>query len=134
MGSTCRRFAYVMALVAMLAQVGSYAHLATSAHVTCEHGELVEAGHVPATTARLAALASFDRPAEARIGVALASGHGHEHCAASPHRRDRAGHELPRAVRVAAAPIVATLAPALVVRTASIDLIRLAPKSSPPRV
>lgn len=125
----CARVAALgLALAAMLAQVGSYAHLAATRHVTCaEHGELVDAGHLAAPTG-----AAVDRAESRYIAVERDATHGHEHCAVAPHRRARAIHEVVRSA-------VAAVAPARIGRSAvdvapprAIDLIRLAPKGSPP--
>jgi hypothetical protein len=123
-----RVVAVALAVAAMVGQVGSYAHLAATRHVTCaEHGELVEAGSPSAVTP-----ANRDQ-AESRYAAAEGGeAHGHEHCAITPHRRDRATHEHVRTAIVGGqssfvARVVADRGP-----PRAIDLIRLAPKNSPP--
>jgi hypothetical protein len=126
-----RAAACAVAMAAMLGQVAGYAHLAFTAHVRCaEHGELIEAG--PSTAS--AAIASLGSVAErhASIDAVEAPGHGHEHCAAAPHRRDRAAHAFVRTfVAAAELPFVARVTTQIGPPRA-IRLILLAPKSSPP--
>jgi hypothetical protein len=116
-----------VALLAMLAQVGSYVHLASGDHVTCaEHGELVEVAHA----------ASPKGPPERKSGstfvAASSETHGHEHCLVAPHRRDHVAQSLARSgITSAHAPVIAQRLQALA-PPAPIRLILLAPKSSPP--
>ncbi|MCU1281698.1 MAG: hypothetical protein JWM53_5244, partial [bacterium] len=100
-----------VALSAMLGQMGSYAHLAFTAHVQCaEHGELIEAGavsKVAVTHPRSVA----ERDYVAQSGDAT---HGHEHCLVAPHRRDRATHTFARTlVATAQLPFVARIVEAV---------------------
>jgi hypothetical protein len=120
-----RIFTCALALAAMAGQIGSYAHLAFTRHITCaEHGELVEAA---------AAGGTVDEHRETRVADGGLSGaHGHDHCAIAPQRRDRTHLSSP-------APHASTL-PELVVARALVvvnppspfDLLLLAPKNSPP--
>jgi hypothetical protein len=135
-GRTSTRFAAgprligcAVALAAMLGQVGSYAHLAFTAHVRCaEHGELIEAGGVSkgaVTHAQSAAQRGY-------VADSSNASHGHEHCLVAPHRRDRATHAFARTLMATAqlafvARVVETVGP-----PRAIDLILLAPKNSPP--
>jgi hypothetical protein len=113
----------------MAGQVAGYAHLAFAAHVRCaEHGELVEAGP------SLAASATVTRAAKAHTSIAAGAeaDHGHDHCAAAPHRRDRAVHSFVRTfVAGAALPFLARVT-TQVGPPRAIQLILLAPKNSPP--
>jgi hypothetical protein len=115
----------------MAGQVAGYAHLAFTDHVHCpEHGELVEAGPSPAATATTK-VARAARP-HASIAADAEADHDHDHCAAAPHRRDRAVHSFVRTfAAVAALPFVARVTTQIGPPRA-IQLIRLAPKGSPP--
>ncbi len=118
----------VVALTAVLGQIGTYAHLAFIAHVRCaEHGELIEAG-ISASVG-----AAHERTGErSYIADDGDVGHGHDHCVVAPHRRDTAAHAVART-------LVATAQLPFIVRRVesvgpphAIDLILLAPKNSPP--
>ena len=113
----------------MAGQVAGYAHLAFTDHVRCaEHGELVEAGPSVAATAT----ATRAVKAHTSIAATAEAGHGHDHCAAAPHRRDRAAHAFVRTVVAGAAlPFVARVT-TQVGPPRAIQLILLAPKNSPP--
>jgi hypothetical protein len=126
----CRLLGSVVALTAMLGQVGSYAHLALTAHVTCaEHGELVEADQpgIAAATGAPHREAHADVLPDSNGGA-----HGHDHCLLTPHRRDRA-------TKTSLRTVVATAQLPFVTRhieangpPPAIRLILLAPKNSPP--
>jgi hypothetical protein len=126
-----RAVACVVAMAAMLGQVAGYAHLAFTAHVRCaEHGELIEAGS-SSGSAVTASLGSAS-PSHARIDTAGAAGHGHDHCAAAPHRRDRATHPFTHTfVATGQLGLVARIT-AQIGPPRAIDLLFVAPKSSPP--
>jgi hypothetical protein len=118
----------VLALGAMAGQVAGYAHLAFTDHVHCpEHGELVEAGPATATTTVTRAA----RP-HASIAADAEADHDHDHCAAAPQRRDRAVHSFVRTFVAAAALPFAARVTTQIGPPRAIQLIRLAPKSSPP--
>ncbi|MDB4964618.1 MAG: hypothetical protein JWN44_307 [Myxococcales bacterium] len=129
--AAARAVACVLALGAMAGQVAGYAHLAFAAHVRCaEHGELVEAGPSLSATATT----PVTRTAKAGTSIAAAdeAGHGHDHCAAAPHRRDRAVHSFVRTfIAGAALPFLARVT-TQVGPPRAIQLILLAPKNSPP--
>ena len=113
-------------MVALVAQLVGFAHLAAVRHVRCaEHGELIELhGDDVATLARTTGDA---------LGAA-GEGHGHDHCLLGPVRRDGAALAVPEAARVARAEVdVARARPPVDVARLPIPLLRLAPKSSPPR-
>jgi hypothetical protein len=115
-----------VALVVLFGQAAAWVHAAATPHVTClEHGDSV---HLP--VARVAG------PAEATAGVTVgtatdeAAAHDHEHCGVQAQRgTTTAVFERAATVAIFAsppAPVSAVLVPAR-------QLLRLAPKTSPPR-
>jgi len=112
-----------LALVCLAGQLSTVVHLAVVQHTTCEHGELVEAPL--AVTVAQPGDPGVSAPDDA------APPHSHDHCVLNTSRRDG-----PRLARVSAP--LATLEVALprlcadAPPPASIPLIFVAPKSSPP--
>ncbi|NOK12003.1 hypothetical protein [Corallococcus exercitus] len=129
-----RLLALPWVLVCVLVYVGSVLHFALVQHTTClEHGDVMhvsEASHAGPLEEEL----SFDDARVARAPVVKATPHGTEaHCHHAFFRR-----EAPPPA--GSAPVVAAVStrssPALAVfrfQSAPVALLRLAPKSSPPR-
>jgi len=122
----------VMAAVTMLAFVFAGVigrdHEATTAHVRCEHGELVHGDH--AATAQLVAAAD---DSVVRAPPASSSSNEHEHCLLA--YASRAVTAEPRVI--SQAPITLTAADVTAAIRHAIDLhrdglYRTAPKTSPP--
>jgi len=114
--------AAVVAAAVLLCQATAWVHAATP-HVTClEHGESVH------LTGEAAAL-PVDGPAQA-IAPAEATAHEHEHCSLQGQRATSAPAPHPTFAR---AGLVAIAAPALPFAPPVVGLLRLAPKTSPPR-
>ncbi|WP_375760258.1 hypothetical protein [Corallococcus exercitus] len=130
-----RLLALPWVLVCVLVYVGSVLHFALVQHTTClEHGDVMhvsDASHGGPSEEAL----SFDDSRVAQAPVSKATPHGTEaHCHHAFFRREA----LPPAE---SAPVVAAVStrssPALAVfrfHAAPVELLRLAPKSSPPRV
>jgi hypothetical protein len=126
-----RQFAAVLAAVALVGQVASFAHLVLVRHVTCaEHGELIEVGHERTIVATVAhknvAAVNATSPREV---------HGHDHCLLAPLRRDRAALGAPTsldALHVDAYGTIGHVANREI--PPPIAVLLLAPKSSPPTV
>lgn len=121
-----------LALLCLVAQASTLVHLVLVPHQACaEHGELIDAraDGVPVPLARIHhALGSA-----AAVGRAAAPrAHSHDHCAVLATRRDGARASQPSlALDHRAAEELPS--PALCVsRPASIRLLDVAPKSSPP--
>jgi hypothetical protein len=124
-----------LALLALIAQIGSVAHLAGVNHVACaEHGDLVE---VSPDVDGLRALATADgatHTATQDIRSGHVAEHGHDHCVIAAFRRQqaRAGATVSVSIPVPqkqaglAAPLFSAPPPA-------ISILALAPKNSPPR-
>jgi hypothetical protein len=112
----------------LLAQLGGIAHLAFTAHVRCEHGELVEAH-------RIAPLPPL--PAAREDGLwegepAVVDG-DHQHCLAQLHTRAQLMVRAP-ALQLSGPGKGSAIAPAHQVGAARNDRYRLVPKQSPPPV
>jgi uncharacterized Zn-binding protein involved in type VI secretion len=120
----------MLAVVALVGQLASFAHLVLVRHVTCaEHGELVEIGRDHSTPA-----VRSHRLAVATVGDASATEtHGHEHCLLAPMRRDRLVAGAPVAFDVARLDAHRTIDPERDVAVfQSVAVIVFAPKNSPP--
>jgi hypothetical protein len=119
------------ALAALLAlasaQLGAVAHAALAVHATCpEHGELIEAS----ADARPAS--ATDRTAPALEAAARADEHGHNHCALAPAAQARAVVSEPPSAQTGPQPETALMAALSAPLRARIEVLRLAPKASPP--
>jgi hypothetical protein len=122
--------ASVLATVALVGQVTSFAHLVLVRHVRCaEHGELVELGKVNA-----AAPAATSRQRSSTIAAdGSDDGHGHDHCLIAPMRRDRAALGTPASFDSVHVDAYGTIGVAVASEIPPpIALIILAPKNSPP--
>jgi hypothetical protein len=119
--------AFVVALV-LLGHATAWVHAATP-HVTClEHGESVHlATGVRASAQALAHQAGGSVLASELTG---AGAHGHEHCSVQSSRSTSAPTPHPTFVRTAP---LAAVAPASILAPPAVLLLRLAPKTSPPR-
>lgn len=115
--------AALVAAVVVLCQAAAWVHTAATPHVTClEHGESV---HL-ATAARLVSQVPLTVVATPTDIVA----HGHEHCGVVSQGQSPA----PESVRALADAVLATPPmPALAAPSSALALLRLAPKTSPPR-
>ncbi len=117
-------------MVALIAQLGSVAHLAIVKHVECsEHGELVEVADAAGASRSLDLLGA--KTLSVRADQILT--HGHDHCSIAAFRRERI-----RPGSSVSAPVLATDARMAVLVTErdapppAIALLKLAPKNSPP--
>ncbi|RKI63586.1 hypothetical protein D7X55_19780 [Corallococcus sp. AB049A] len=122
-------------LVCVLVYVGSVLHFALVQHTTClEHGDVMHVSDAASHDGPLEEALSFDDARVAKAPVSTATPHGGEaHCHHAFFRR-----EVPPPA--GSAPVVAAVStrssPALAVfrfHAAPVALLRLAPKSSPPR-
>lgn len=120
-----RAFALLTGLVCLLGQLGAVVHLGVVRHVRCaEHDALVHAERPGAEAAPVEGAAAL--PVEA-------AEHADEHCLVAELRRTE--WQGPTATSTAAPAPTAPDVPALdreVAPAAPVDLLRLAPKSSPP--
>lgn len=119
-----RAGAAFVAAVVLLCQAAAWVHAAAIPHVTClEHGESVH-------------LATPGQQTAADEGVTVAAAptedaaHAHEHCNLPGHRTTRT--PTPALAEVAATFVVAT-APVAPPARQAVCILRLAPKTSPPR-
>jgi hypothetical protein len=115
-----------VAAVVLLCQATAWVHAAAVPHVTClEHGESV---HLPATKAA-------PSPAGASAGLAMTAAteldaHAHDHCGLQGQRTTSAAAPDRDASVATFAP---TPLPAVADGRPVLRLLRLAPKTSPPR-
>jgi hypothetical protein len=116
-----------VALVVLMGQAAAWVHAATTTHVTClEHGDSVHLaaarapGPIP-TGPGLAAVGATTSESEA---------HGHEHCGLQGQRTATTSATVRHAATLADRPL---LIPAITSATPTLQLLRLAPKTSPPR-
>jgi hypothetical protein len=118
-----------------LAYLGSAAHFALVQHETCaEHGETVHAGEVHAR-GPAEAETSFADSRIARTSQAVPVGHGAEaHCAHVFFRREAPPPPEGVVLTARAAPTSGAVLFADAVVAEPVERLRLAPKSSPPRV
>jgi hypothetical protein len=119
-----RPLATLLAVMALTAQLGSFAHLSAVQHVTCaEHGELIEVrGEHPLLTR------------DERVVTAAGEAHGHDHCLLAPLRRDRAALDTPIIAAGAHPGAFDTLGrDGDATPARPIALLFVAPKNSPPR-
>lgn len=128
-----RAFAASLALAAFAGgPIAGAFHQALVHHEVCaEHGALVHVGDRPHD----AAAPHDDREPGWRetTARALHGGHTHEHCGLASHRRTPvAGPEKSRAASVTVLVRGAASAQAIVSPLASVAILALAPKSSPP--
>ncbi|WP_404371823.1 hypothetical protein ACIHQR_14530 [Corallococcus coralloides] len=130
-----RLLALPWVLVCVLVYVGSVLHFALVQHTTClEHGDVMHVSEASSHDGPLEEELSFDDARVARAPVSKAAPHGGEaHCHHAFLRR-----EAPPPA--GSAPVMAAVStrssPALAVfrfHAAPVALLRLAPKSSPPR-
>ncbi|NPD25386.1 hypothetical protein [Corallococcus exiguus] len=130
-----RLLALPWVLVCVLVYVGSVLHFALVQHTTClEHGDVMHVSDASSHGGPLEEALSFDDARVARAPVSKATPHGGEaHCHHAFLRR-----EAPPPAE--SAPVMAAgstrSSPALAVfrfHAAPVALLRLAPKSSPPR-
>lgn len=126
-GQRARPGAALVAVLVVLCQATAWVHTAASPHVTCaEHGESVHiAAATPATEERQNAAGTTLDSAPAETAT-----HAHEHCGLQGQRTTGAPGPDATFVRVAH---VASFAPDLASAPRSVGLLRLAPKTSPPR-
>jgi hypothetical protein len=118
-----------VAAVVLLCQATAWVHAAATPHVTClEHGESVHLNlAAPATVA--------GRPASPRGGLTVApapfepEAHAHEHCGLQGQRTTSSTAPV---VDVATASFAPASLPAVARTTPALQLLRLAPKTSPP--
>jgi hypothetical protein len=120
-----------IAVGVLLCHAAAWVHSAATPHVTCfEHGERVhldQAAHLhgPAAAPR----ADHDRLTVASV-VAESAAHGPEHCGLFNHRSTSA--TTPPALSAHAQTEPAPAMPPAPTERASAQLLRLAPKTSPP--
>jgi hypothetical protein len=119
-----------LAVIALVGQLASFAHLVLVRHVTCaEHGELVELGR----DRPMVATVSRRHVPMAVADASSAGGHGHDHCLIAPMRRDRLAIGTPASLDSTHIEAYGTIGYAGDDGLASpIALILLAPKNSPP--
>ena len=129
--NVARLCATAFAAVFLAGQVSSYLHMALVRHVQCaEHGELIHSGRATP------ALATPASPAPIPLVASSTNAdldHSHEHCAATPNRR-QAAIEITHGPLLAERPPQIGRAP-IVARDLLIfgePRYRLAPKNSPP--
>jgi hypothetical protein len=123
----------------VVANLLSFWHQATVAHARCaEHGEIVHAGHAgPAELAqdeRIAARGEVVHADELTSrSWALDAGDEHDHCQQCPATREVLRLSRPAAVAapLAAGAVAVAYAPAAV-DAGGVDIVRIAPKTSPP--
>ncbi len=121
--------AALLAVGGLLAPVAGALHAASSRHAPClEHGEMLEAdgpAHAPRDHARHSG-AQFEAAGQSQA-------HGHEHCAllSLAHSRALPSCEAPRGLPLASLSESLPAAPGAAPR-ASLPLLHLAPKGSPP--
>jgi hypothetical protein len=110
----------------LLCQAAAWVHAATP-HVTCaEHGESVHLASANHAAARPV-------PTEASptvVAAAEVDAHGHDHCGLQGQRTTSAGSPSPASSAATFAPALALIAPET---KPPLQLLRLAPKTSPPR-
>jgi hypothetical protein len=120
-----------IAVVVLLCHAAAWVHSAATPHVTCvEHGESV---HLD-PTAHLQGFAATPRADHDSLTVASAvaesAAHGHEHCGLVSHRSTSTTTPPAVSAHVQTAPAPAM--PPAPEERASAELLRLAPKTSPP--
>lgn len=120
------RWAAAAAGAVLLAQLSGIAHVAFTAHVRCEHGELVEAHRI----------APLPPPAAAREdglweGEPAALDGDHRHCLAQLHTRAQLMARAP-ALQLSGSGEGSAVAPAHRIVATRNDRYRLVPKQSPP--
>jgi hypothetical protein len=124
----------LLAWLSLCGQLGGYAHLAFTRHVTClEHGELVHVGEPRLTSEATPLVTSEATPRQARLAAAPAAEHGHDHCLTAALRRERPAPSsaAPMLVSAPATPLVLSRAASLA-PPSPIALLSAAPKTSPP--
>lgn len=120
--------ACALVAAALFAQFANFVHVARVAHVSCEHGDLIEI-ESPSS----AAFFTTVEHATVRESWRAEANHEHDHCLVSAVQRDRAATVGPESAAVttvhsATAPMLSVSE--LPVRT--IAVLLLAPKNSPP--
>jgi hypothetical protein len=130
--SVWARAAVPLALACLVLQLASAAHIILSPHSICaEHGDVVE-GAAPHGGAR-ALPVQRSGLLSSRAPPVVVAGHDHDHCLLASHRRDG----LPTSREAVRVPVPlrsshACAAAQHVLARAPIDIILVAPKSSPP--
>jgi hypothetical protein len=127
-----RLLALPLVVLCALAYLGSAAHFAFVQHSVClEHGESVHTDEVRTAEAE----GSFEDSRIARTSQVAAQSHGAEdHCAHTFCRREALSPPSDTVLCVAASPVSGPVLFADVVLPEPVARLRLAPKSSPPRV
>lgn len=135
-GRSHRRLAVMLALLCLLGQLSNLAHLLLVQHTTCpQDGELVHHATVVAADREARSAAGADQVPLGSLAQGAPQERAHDHCLTSTQRRS-AGLCPPLHPTGVIAPTTASV-PSHADRRAShpgIALLRLAPKSSPPRV
>ncbi|MBJ6764221.1 hypothetical protein JGU66_25885 [Myxococcaceae bacterium JPH2] len=125
-----------LVLVCAMAYAGSVLHFALVQHVTClEHGEVIHLDEVARDGRQKALEAAFDDVRLAQSKRAMGVGHGAEaHCHHAFFRREA---PAPAPGILQSQVLSSRASPALAVfrfHAEPVERLRLAPKSSPPRV
>jgi hypothetical protein len=124
---TLRAVSAALVVVALAAQLASFAHLVLVRHVTCaEHGEMIEVGHDDE------AAATTTRTDVTGLAASSLDSHGHDHCLLVPMRRDRAGIGLTRSFDSVHVDAYGTIGVRHESISPAIAVLRIAPKNSPP--
>ncbi len=122
--------AAAIAVVALLCHAGAWVHTAATPHVTCvEHGESVHLDQ-PAHQAPVAAAFSDHDRLTVASAIAESAAHEHEHCGLANHRT--ASATTPPALSAHAQTEPVQEMPPAPGERVSAQLLRLAPKTSPP--
>ena len=120
-----------LAATFLAAQLLSFSHLLLVQHVTCpEHGELIHIEEAPPVGVQDLSVAQTAVPEVRR--AAVAAGHDHEHCLLIASRRNAVVGQPPEQVpAVGSVALLIAGVPRSPSET-SVELLLLAPKSSPP--
>ena len=123
-----RTLALAVAAATLSAQLAAVDHLGLVEHGTCEHGEAVD---LPAGVG--GAPVALTASGHVRAAAGPASLHGHDHCALSAYHRARSiDGRVDRPELPGPAPAVAHADPPRSSLPSRLDLVLLAPKTSPP--
>ncbi len=120
------------ALLCLTAQLGGHLHLALAEHATCaEHGEQIHGAESTALASAPAHPTDEGSPG-VQQGAANLSEHGHDHCAVAVTQKTAARVDGPSDVVLSVVSFASYPADEQHPFVASIAILRLAPKGSPP--
>ena len=129
-----RGFAAALAVVSLIGQISTFAHVAFTRHLTCaEHGELIEVRSSASATPAVSPPETGSTATTVNSVPAEAVDHGHDHCPFAPYRRQKVVATPTIRVAIGDSSVESHTVFREIGRAhSSIRLIRLAPKNSPP--